>query len=90
MSTTPLAASLEQLADAADRGPSPNVPSLLAACLAACARDTSVSQAQLVDLQQRLTVWRDVWPRLGTDPQFRAAVAREAHRWAASLPRGAQ
>ena len=83
MSTLTLSASLERLADAAERGPSDGVPTLLAECLAACAPDATLSKTPQADLQQRLTVWRDVWPRLGQDPSFRAAVAREARRWSA-------
>ncbi len=85
MSTTMIATVLKRLADAADRGPSEHVPPLLAECLEVCARDAGSSKAPWADLQQRLTVWRDVWPRLGQDPQFRAAVAREARRWTEQL-----
>ena len=83
MSALTFSASLGRLADAAERGPSDGVPALLAECLAACAHDATLSKTSQADVQQRLTVWRDVWPRLGQDPQFRAAVAREARRWSA-------
>ncbi len=83
MSAPTLSTSLGRLADAAERGPSDGVPTLLAECLAACAHESTMPQARQADLQQRLTVWRDVWPRLGQDPLFRAAVAREARRWLA-------
>ena len=39
----------------------------------------------LEDLQTRVATWHLVWPRLGGDPQFRNAVAREAHAWAQKL-----
>ena len=39
----------------------------------------------LEDLQTRVATWRLVWPRLGKDPQFRNAVAREAHAWSQKL-----
>ena len=90
MSAPTLSTLLGRLADAADHGPSDGVPTLLAECLAACAHETTISKTPQADLQQRLTVWRDVWPRLGKDPQFRAAVAREAHRWSAALLQQAQ
>ena len=80
---TTLGEQLTQLAEAAERGPAERVPVVLSSCLAACAPPTA--KTQLADLQQRLTVWRDVWPRLGKDPQFRAAVAREARRWSAEF-----
>ena len=74
MSAATLAAALTRLADAADRGS--------AAAVAVALQDALALSATTADLPQRLTVWRDVWPRLGQDPQFRAAVAREARRWA--------
>ena len=85
MSAPTLPAWLARLADAAERGPSDGVPTLLAECLTACAQDATISKTSQADVQQRLTVWRDVWPRLGQDPQFRAAVAREARRWSAQF-----
>ena len=39
----------------------------------------------LADLQMRVATWRLVWPRLGKQPEFRNAVAREAHAWAQKL-----
>ena len=42
-------------------------------------------QELLSDLQVRVATWRDVWPRLGKDPQFRNAVARESHAWSQKL-----
>ena len=81
---TALREQLAQLAEAAERGSAERVPAALSSCLAACATAVA-AKTPLADLQQRLTVWRDVWPRLGTDPQFRAAVAREAHRWSAEF-----
>ena len=77
---TALSEQLMQLAEAAEGGSAERVPAVLSSCLAACATKT-----QQDDLQQRLTVWRDAWPRLRQDPPFRAAVAREARRWSALL-----
>ena len=42
-------------------------------------------QEILSDLQVRVATWREVWPRLGKDPQFRNAVARESHAWVNKL-----
>ena len=39
----------------------------------------------LVDLQVRVAMWRRIWPRLGSQSQFRNAVAREAHAWSQKL-----
>ena len=36
----------------------------------------------LTHVQQALETWRAVWPRLGAQREFRAAVAREARLWA--------
>ena len=89
MSAMTLAQSLARLAAAADRAGDGSVPALLDECLTRCADvATGASTAQRADVQQRLTVWRDVWPRLGKDPQFRAAVAREARRWSAQCGGG--
>ena len=85
MNAATLGETLTQLADAADRGHAGAVPAILQACLASCAQAAGLPAVQRADVQQRLTVWRDVWPRLGQDPQFRAAVAREARRWATEL-----
>lgn len=42
-------------------------------------------QTMLADLQMRLAMWRRVYPRLGKQPAFRAAVAREAASWVKRL-----
>lgn len=36
----------------------------------------------LTNVQQALETWRTVWPRLGAQREFRAAVVREARLWA--------
>ena len=86
---TALNEQLTQLAEAAEHGAAERVPAVLSSCLAACAT-AGAAKTPLADLQQRLTVWRDVWPRLGADPQFRAAVTREARRWSAEFLQKAQ
>ena len=35
----------------------------------------------LANLTMALQTWRDVWPRLGAQREFRLAVAREARLW---------
>lgn len=42
-------------------------------------------RALLTNLQTALATWHDVWPRLGRQPEFQQAVAREAQRWARHL-----
>jgi len=37
------------------------------------------------DLQMRLAMWRRVYPRLGKQPAFRSAMAREASAWVKRL-----
>lgn len=39
----------------------------------------------LAQLAAALEAWRTVWPRLGKDPEFRAAVVRECGTWARRL-----
>ena len=39
----------------------------------------------LSHLSTVLQTWQDVWPRLGGQREFRAAVAREARRWSQQL-----
>jgi hypothetical protein len=42
-------------------------------------------RAALAQLSTALEAWRTVWPRLGTDHEFRAAVVRECGMWARRL-----
>ena len=42
-------------------------------------------RAALAQLATALETWRTVWPRLGKDPEFRAAVVRECGTWARRL-----
>jgi len=39
----------------------------------------------LPKLQAALQTWQEVWPRLGTQREFRQAVAREADLWSRRL-----
>ena len=41
--------------------------------------------ALLANVSTALRTWQDVWPRLGTQRDFRVAVAREARLWAKRL-----
>lgn len=43
------------------------------------------AQVLLATLHEALEAWRRVWPRLGTQEEFRLAVAREADLWARRL-----
>lgn len=42
----------------------------------------------LTNVQAALTTWHQVWPRLGTQRDFRLAVAREARLWSKKLSEG--
>ena len=46
------------------------------------AQPPSASAELFTNLTTALETWRTVWPRLGRQPEFRQAVAREAGRWA--------
>lgn len=37
------------------------------------------------NLKQALATWRQVWPRMGSQQEFRQAVAREAAMWSKRL-----
>ena len=53
-----------------------------AACEEAAAHEQSGDVKQrLTDVASALQTWQDVWPRLGTQPEFRLAVSREARLW---------
>ena len=52
------------------------------------ARNTAgETQTLLTQLSTAVSTWRQVWPRLGRQVEFRAAVAREAEGWSARLSR---
>ena len=42
-------------------------------------------QETMGDLQVRVAMWDQIWPRLGKTKPFRNAVAREAHTWSNKL-----
>lgn len=54
-------------------------------CEQAAASAAAKAKPDLVNLQQALTTWETVWPRLGSQQEFRQAVAREARLWAKRL-----
>ncbi len=61
------------------------VPQLFAQTLTLCERTAATSSAEtqraLSQVRQALKTWTTVWPRLGSQPEFRLAVAREARLW---------
>ena len=63
------------------------LPPLLAQARVLCEQAAASAKAvpELANLQQALTTWETVWPRLGVQPEFRQAVAREARLWAKRL-----
>lgn len=70
-------------------GPGNAVPAALTATRELCQwiapHQPASTRTLLEDLAHRAEVWQDVWPRLGKDGSFRAAVAREARLWSAKL-----
>ena len=59
-------------------------------CESAAPASSEVFQSLLTNLRTVVTTWRDVWPRLGDQPEFRSAVAREAELWSRRLRAMAQ
>ena len=59
-------------------------------CEWAASETTGESRSLLTNLQQPLTTWQQVWPRLGAQQDFRLAVAREAQLWFRRLDAMAQ
>ena len=49
------------------------------------AADRSDETQLLRNLKTALGTWRQVWPRLGSQREFRLAVAREAAQWSKRL-----
>ena len=54
-------------------------------CEWAVSESSGELQSLLTNLQQPLTTWQQVWPRLGAQEEFRLAVAREADLWSRRL-----
>ena len=53
-----------------------------ALCEGAVAQESRANAKTLADnVQSALRTWQQVWPRLGSQPPFRQAVAREARLW---------
>ena len=87
-----LAASLTALAASIqERRPAPVLMELLATTQRVCTRaadeerSTELKQLLSGNVGTALQTWRDVWPRLGSQAEFRTAVAREARLWATRL-----
>lgn len=63
------------------------VHSALAALKAVCAQTVAqelprASKDLVSNISTAIQTWEQVWPRLGGQPEFRLAVAREARMWA--------
>lgn len=43
--------------------------------------DSAQTRKLCANIQTALNTWKAVWPRLGQQPEFRLAVAREARLW---------
>ena len=56
-----------------------------AACATASRTLSGDVGALLTNVQTALETWATVWPRLGSQPEFRQAVTREARLWANKL-----
>ena len=56
-----------------------------ACCQAATEGRGDEVRALLTNLTTALQTWREVWPRIGKQPGFRLAVAREAGLWSKRL-----
>jgi len=76
------------LADQVDRrAPDATLLAAMQAVARSCARRAAQERSPerkrlLTDVQTALQTWQEVWPRLGRQPEFRLAVAREARGWA--------
>lgn len=51
-------------------------------CAEKAASGSSEKQESFTQVQQALETWKTVWPKLGSQREFRLAVAREARLWA--------
>ena len=54
-------------------------------CQGAAAEGSGDIASLLSNLTKALETWRQVWPRLGAQQEFRLAVAREATLWSKRL-----
>lgn len=52
---------------------------------AAAGAGSKAAKETLAHVQQALDTWKSVWPRLGAQKEFRAAVVREARAWSNRL-----
>lgn len=86
-----VAAQFDAISAAAEaRQPQRQLVALLEQAMTLCRHTDGLNgqEAQrrlLAHLTTVLQTWRDVWPRLGTQREFRLAVAREARLWAQRL-----
>lgn len=84
---SPLASLLEQVAQAIEsRRGDDAITRLLqdahAACRDATKHATGEPKMHLTNFLQALDTWHRLWLQMGARPEFRQAVAREAHAWA--------
>ncbi|MBI3996635.1 MAG: hypothetical protein HY352_03145 [Candidatus Omnitrophica bacterium] len=49
---------------------------------ASAQKQAGAAQELLRNVSTAVQTWEQVWPRLGQQPEFRLAVAREARMWA--------
>lgn len=54
-------------------------------CDQSAASQSHDTKQRLSNVQQALETWQRVWARLGSQPEFRAAVIRESRLWAKTL-----
>ena len=89
-----IAARFAQLASAVEAGrPEAVVTALLEEAEASCRRGAQESRGEtaslLANLTQALKTWREVYPRMGRQREFRLAVCREAGMWSRRLEQAA-
>ena len=87
---TRLADAFGRLADSIEgRQPADAVVEIVCATQTLCATASRASSADLgvllTNVQTALETWATVWPRLGSQPEFRQAVTREARLWEKKL-----
>lgn len=54
-------------------------------CQRAAKEQTGETKTLLMNVATAVQTWRQVWPRLGSQSEFRLAVAREAELWSKRL-----
>ena len=85
-----IAANFSQIASCvSERKPDAALTAILEETEAFCewtaAAGSAKTQSLLLNVKTALGTWRQVWPRLGAQREFRLAVAREADLWSRRL-----